>query len=84
MIVYSIKGCAEINQYDPSLLPPLQCTLQCIGHAQKCITGTLTFRITKLGGWKHTTAFHKIKCPRRIDTKHSNTLDNTDVMEIGW
>ena len=26
---------------------------------QKCITGTQTFPISKLGGWKHTTAFHK-------------------------
>ena len=37
------------------------------------ITGPQTFPISKLGGWKDTTAFHK----------SSNTLDNTDVMEIG-
>ena len=54
-----IKGCAEINLYDPSLLPTLQCTLQCMWHAQKCITGTQTFPISKLGGWKHSTALHK-------------------------
>ena len=28
-------------------------------YAQKCIKGTQTFPISKLGGWKHTTAFHK-------------------------
>ena len=38
----------EINQRDPILLPSLQCTLQCMGHAQKCITGTQTFPISKL------------------------------------
>ena len=27
------------------LLPILQCTLQCMGHAQKCITGTIPFRL---------------------------------------
>ena len=54
-----IKGCAEINLYYPSLLPTLQCTLQCMLHKQMCTTGTQTFPISKLGGWKHTTAFHK-------------------------
>ena len=52
-------GCAEINLFDPSLLPTLLCTLHCVRHAQWCITGTQTFLISKLCGWKHTTAFHK-------------------------
>ena len=30
-----------------------------MGHTQKCITGTQPFPISKLGGWKDTTAFHK-------------------------
>ena len=59
LMVDPIKGCAEINLYDPSLLPTLQCTLQCMRHAQKSIIGTQTFPVSKLGGWKHTTAFHK-------------------------
>ena len=58
-MVDPIKDCAEINLHDPCLLPTIQCTLQCMGHAQKCITGTQTFPISKLGGWKYTTAFHK-------------------------
>ena len=29
----------KYNLHDPSLLPTLQFTLQCMGHAQKCITG---------------------------------------------
>ena len=58
-MVDPVKGSAEINLKDPSLLPTLQCTLQCMRHAQKCITGSQTFPISKLGGWKHTTAFHK-------------------------
>ena len=37
-MVDPIKGCTEINLHDPSLLATLQCTLQCMGHAQKCIT----------------------------------------------
>ena len=59
LMVDPIKGCAEINLYDPILLPTLQCTLQCMRHAQKCITGTQAFPISKLGGWKHTTALNK-------------------------
>ena len=59
-MVDPIKVCAEINMYDPSLLPSLQCTLQCMRYAQKCITGTQTFPISKFGGWKHTTGFHKL------------------------
>ena len=51
-----IRCCAEINLYDNSLVSTLQCTLQCMRHTQKCITGTQT---SKPGGWKHTTAFHK-------------------------
>ena len=58
-MVDPVNGSTEINQRDPSLLPTLQCTLQCVGHPQKCIIGTQTFPISKLGGWKHTTAFHK-------------------------
>ena len=57
-MVDPVKGCTEVNLQDSSLLPTLKCTLQCMGHAQKCITGTQTFPISKLGGWKHTTAFH--------------------------
>ena len=58
-IVDRINGYTEANLHDQSLLPTLQCTLQCMGHAQECITGDQTFPISKLGGWKHTTAFHK-------------------------
>ena len=40
-------------------------------HAQKYITGTQTFPISKLGGWKHTTAFHKSsKTNRHQALKH--------------
>ena len=60
LMVDPIKGCTEINQHYPSLLPTLRCTLQCMRHAQKCITGTQTFPISKLGDWKHSTAFHKL------------------------
>ena len=42
-----------------SCMPTLQCTLQCMRHTQKCITVTQTCPLSKLGGWKHTTAFHK-------------------------
>ena len=58
-MVDSIKVCTEINLHIPSLLPTLQCILQCMGQQQKCITGTQTFPISKLGGWKHTTAIYK-------------------------
>ena len=59
--IYMIK-CGWLG----SVLPALQCTVLCMGHAQKCIT-TLTFLIIKLGGWKHTTA--SINRPSRTDTE---------------
>ena len=55
----TIKSCTEVNLHGPSLLPTLQCTLQCMGHAQKCITGTQTSPISKLGVWKHTSVLNK-------------------------
>ena len=65
-----------------SLLPTLQCTLQCMRHAQKCITGIQTFPISKLGGWKQTTAFHKSsEVNRHQALKHLG--QHTDIMEIG-
>ena len=49
-------------------MPTLQCTLQCMGHAQKCITGNKTFLISKLGSWKHTLAFQKSSETNRYQT----------------
>ena len=52
-----------------------------MGHARKCITGTQTLLISKLCGWKHTTAFYKSsKMNQHHALKH---LGNTDVIEIG-
>ena len=73
--------CLKFTQYlkinagnslcDTSLLPTFQCTLQCMGHAQKCMTDTQTFPISKLGGWKHTSMFHKsFKTNRQQTLKH--------------
>ena len=45
----------------------------------KLATCTQTFPLIKLGGWKHSIAFHKAS--ETIDATQSNTLDNTDVME---
>ena len=59
-MVDPINSTAEVDLHNPGLLPALQCTLQCMCHTQKCITGTQTFPISKLGGWKHTTVFHKM------------------------
>ena len=77
LMVDPINGCADINMHGSCLLLTLQYTLLCIGHAQKCITGTQTFPISKLGGWKHTsTSLRSTNRPRRRDAKPSNTLDN--------
>ena len=63
-MVDPVKSCTEVNLHDPSLL-------QCMGHAQKCITGTQTFPISKLGGLKDTTGFHKSsKTNRHQALKH--------------
>ena len=59
LMVDPINGFAEVNLDDPSLLLTLQYTLQCMRHAQNCITGTQTFPISHLSGWKHTTALIK-------------------------
>ena len=43
-----IKGCTEINQHDPSLLPTLQCTLQCMGCCNYFfaeLTSSLSFHV---------------------------------------
>ena len=71
LMVNPIKGCTDINLQYPSLLSTLQCNLQCMGHAQKCITGTQTFPISKPSGWKHNIAFHKSSKTNRHQTlKH--------------
>ena len=70
-MVDPIKDCAEINLYDPSLLPTLQCTLQCMWQEQKCITCTQTSLMSTQGGWKYTIAFHKLcKMNRHQMLKH--------------
>ena len=50
-MVDPIESCAKINLLGPSLLPNLQCGLQCMGHAQKCITGTRPDLTDKQTGW---------------------------------
>ena len=66
-----IKSSVEVDRHNPGLLPALQCTLKCMWHTQKCITGTQTFPISNLGGWKHTRVFHKSSETNRHQTlKH--------------
>ena len=76
-----IKGCTEINLHDSSSLPTLQCTLQCMANAQKYFTGTQPFPKTILV--VESPPLCSTNRPRRTDTRCSNTLDNTDVMEVG-
>ena len=44
LMVDPIKCSAEINLYDPSLLPTLQCTFQCLGQAQYALQVPRPFR----------------------------------------
>ena len=53
-MIHPIIICDEVNLHNPSLLPTLHCTLQCMGHTQKCIPGTQTFPISKLGSYRST------------------------------
>ena len=70
-MVDPIKSSTEVDLHNPGLLPALQCTLQCMCHKLKCITGTQPFPISKLGGWMHTTVFHKSSEMNRHQTlKH--------------
>ena len=82
LMVDPIKGCTEINLHDPSLLPTLQSTLQCMGHAQKCITVPRPFQSAN---WVVvSTPLRSINLSRQADTRRSNTFDNTDVLKIFW
>ena len=67
LMVDAIKGGVVINLHDTNLLPTLSSTLKCMGHEQKCIAGTQTFPISKLGGWKYTIG--SINCPRQTNTR---------------
>ena len=80
LMVHPIKGCTEISLHDPSLLPTLQSTLQCMGHAQKCIIVPRPFQSAN---WVvASTPLRSINLSRQADTRGSNTFDNTDVLEI--
>ena len=79
-MVVPIKGYAEINLYDPSLLSTLQCTSQCMEHAQK--SASEVPRPFPEANWVFgSTPLRSINRPTRTDTRISNTLDNTDVSQ---
>ena len=74
-MVDPIKGSTEVNLQNPKLMPTFHCAFQCMEYAQKCLTGTQNFSKSKLGGWKHTTAFHKSSDTNRHQTlKHLRQL----------
>ena len=87
LMVNHIKSYTEINLQDPSFLP-----LSNALWLSETVYGTHTkvhHRYPDLSdkqtGWLE--AHHcmgSINRPRRTDTRRSNTLDNTDVIEIGW
>ena len=80
LMVDPVKGCTEINLYNPSLLPTHQCILQCMRHTKvHHWYPDLSDKQTGCGS----TPLLSINCPRRTDTRRSNTLDNTDVMDVG-
>ena len=64
LLVDQIKGCAEINRHDPSLLPTLQCTLHC---------GTLNTTLTSLLQQQST-----IMCCDQSDRNNVN-IENTEL-----
>ena len=43
LTVDPIDGCVQVNLHNPSLLSTRHCTLKCMRHTQKRITGTLHF-----------------------------------------
>ena len=59
LMVDPVKTRTEIDLNHSSLLPHLQSTLLGVCHTQKGITSAKIFPISELGGWKHTSAFHK-------------------------
>ena len=74
------KAALKLSWTILNLMPTLLRTLQCMGHAEKRITGTQTFPISKVGSWKHTTA--SINRARRTVARHSSTIDYIGVKEI--
>ena len=84
-MVDTIKCCAEINLHYPSLLPTLQFTLQCMGHKSVPRTKVrhMVLRPFRYANWVfRSTPLRSINLLRQTDTTPSNTLDNTDVIEI--
>ena len=81
LMVDPIKGSTEINQHDPSLQHTLQCTCSVWDTNKRASQVQRPFRSAN---WVvGSTPLRSINRPRLTDTTRSNTLDNTDVMEIG-
>ena len=80
LMVDPIKGCAGINLYDPSLLPTLQCISK-VHHRYPDLSDK------QLGGWKHTTAFHKSsEAIRHQEFKHlrvPGVLNHGGISPVG-
>ena len=53
------------------------------GTYTKCITGTQTFQISTLQWLEAHHCVPYIVKDEQIDTRRSNTVDNTDVIKIG-
>ena len=65
-----IKGCAEINLHYPSLLPTLQCTLQCMGHTEVHHKYSVLSDM-QIGFKVGSTSLRSINSPRLTDTMHA-------------
>ena len=76
MMVDHIKGRVEVNVYNPSLRP-LSNALCSVSDTHKRYRRVLrlaqTLPIMKLGGWKHTTAFHNFFETNRHQTPKHDT-----------
>ena len=83
-MVDPITGCTEVNLHYPSLLPTLHAMHSAVYGTRTEVHHSdpdLSDKQTGLLEARH--CMRSINRPRRTDTRRSNTLHNTDVVEIG-
>ena len=86
-IIDSVQSSTEVDLNNSSFLPCLQSTWKAC-QTQKGIRSGKTFPTSKLGGGKHTSAFHKppkpyTRCSNSLDSNNNNFHENKITDTIG-
>ena len=73
-MVHPIKGSIEFHLHNPSLLPTPQCTFPMYGTYANSHPWCLDLSISKLGGWKHISAFQIVRDTPTADAQTHLTI----------